>query len=90
MGKTQLIQDGISKALDRPFEFISLGGATDSAFLEGFDYTYEGSRWGKIVDCVINAKCMKVIFFDELDKVSDTAKGEEIVNILMHLTDSIK
>jgi endopeptidase La len=89
VGKTQLIQDGISKALDRPFEFISLGGATDSAFLEGFDYTYEGSRWGKIVDCVINAKCMNpVIFFDELDKVSDTAKGEEIVNILMHLTDS--
>jgi len=89
VGKTQLIQDGISKALDRPFEFISLGGATDSAFLEGFDYTYEGSRWGKIIDCVINAKCMNpVIFFDELDKVSDTAKGEEIVNILMHLTDS--
>jgi len=89
VGKTQLIQDGISKALDRPFEFISLGGATDSAFLEGFDYTYEGSRWGKIVDSIINAKCMNpVIFFDELDKVSETAKGEEIINILMHLTDS--
>lgn len=89
VGKTQLIQDGISKALDKPFEFISLGGATDSAFLEGFDYTYEGSRWGKIIDCIINAKCMNpVIFFDELDKVSDTSKGEEIINILMHLTDS--
>ena len=89
VGKTQLIQDGISKALDKPFEFISLGGATDSAFLEGFDYTYEGSRWGKIIDCLINAKCMNpVIFFDELDKVSDTSKGEEIINILMHLTDS--
>ncbi len=89
VGKTQLIQDGISKALDRPFEFISLGGATDSAFLEGFDYTYEGSRWGKIIDCIINAKCMNpVIFFDELDKISETAKGEEIINILMHLTDS--
>ena len=89
VGKTQLIQDGISKALGRPFEFIALGGATDSAYLEGFDYTYEGSRWGKIVDCLMQAKCMNpVIFFDELDKVSDTAKGEEIINILMHLTDS--
>lgn len=89
VGKTQLIQDGISKALGRPFEFIALGGATDSAFLEGFDYTYEGSRWGKIADCLMQAKCMNpVIFFDELDKVSDTAKGEEIINILMHLTDS--
>lgn len=89
VGKTQLIQDGISKALGRPFEFIALGGATDSAYLEGFDYTYEGSRWGKIADCLMQAKCMNpVIFFDELDKVSDTAKGEEIINILMHLTDS--
>ena len=89
VGKTQLIQDGISKALGRPFEFISLGGATDSAFLEGFDYTYEGSRWGKITDCLMQAKCMNpVIFFDELDKVSDTSKGEEIINILMHLTDT--
>ena len=89
VGKTQLIQDGISKALGRPFEFIALGGATDSAFLEGFDYTYEGSRWGKITECLIQSKCMNpVIFFDELDKVSETAKGEEIINILMHLTDA--
>ena len=89
VGKTQLIQDGISKALGRPFEFIALGGGTDSAFLEGFDYTYEGSRWGKIADCLMQAKCMNpVIFFDELDKVSETAKGQEIINILMHLTDT--
>jgi ATP-dependent Lon protease len=29
-----------------------------------------------------------VIFFDELDKISETPKGEEIVGILTHLTDS--
>jgi ATP-dependent Lon protease len=28
-----------------------------------------------------------VIYFDELDKVSDTPKGEEIIGILTHLTD---
>ena len=89
VGKTALIQDGISKALGRPFEFISLGGATDSCFLEGHDYTYEGSQCGKIVDVLRKSKCMNpIIFFDELDKVSDTPKGEEIINILMHLTDS--
>ena len=88
VGKTQLIQDGISKALDRPFEFISLGGAQDSSFLEGHDYTYEGSRWGKIVDVLMKSKCMNpVILFDELDKVSETPKGEEIINVLTHLTD---
>jgi hypothetical protein len=89
VGKTALIQDGISKALGRPFTFISLGGATDACFLEGHDYTYEGSNHGRIVDLLHQAKCMNpIIYFDELDKVSDTAKGEEIINILMHITDS--
>ncbi len=88
-GKTSLVKEGICKALGRPFAFISLGGATDASFLEGHDYTYEGSGWGKIVDVLINSKCMNpVIYFDELDKVSQTAKGEEITNILMHITDS--
>lgn len=89
IGKTALIQDGISKALGRPFAFISLGGATDASFLEGHDFTYEGSQPGRIVEILQQAKCMNpVIYFDELDKVSETAKGDEIINILMHLTDS--
>jgi ATP-dependent Lon protease len=29
-----------------------------------------------------------VFYFDELDKVSDTARGEEIIGILTHLTDT--
>jgi ATP-dependent Lon protease len=88
-GKTTLVKEGISKILDRPFEFIALGGATDSSFLEGHSYTYEGSTWGKIVDILIKSKCMNpVIYFDELDKVSDTPKGEEIIGILTHLTDT--
>lgn len=88
-GKTTLVKDGISKILNRPFAFIALGGATDSSFLEGHSYTYEGSIWGKIVDIIIQSRCMNpVIYFDELDKVSDTAKGEEIIGILTHLTDT--
>ena len=88
-GKTSLVKEGISKILDRPFAFIALGGATDSSFLEGHSYTYEGSTWGKIVQIIIDSKCMNpVIYFDELDKISDTPKGEEIVGILTHLTDT--
>ena len=88
-GKTTLVKEGISKILNRPFAFIALGGATDSSFLEGHSYTYEGSTWGKIVDILIQSKCMNpVIYFDELDKVSDTPKGEEIIGILTHLTDT--
>ena len=88
-GKTTLIKDGISKILGRDFAFIALGGATDASYLEGHSYTYEGSTWGKIIDILINCKCMNpVIYFDELDKISDTPKGDEITGILTHLTDT--
>ena len=88
-GKTTLVKEGISKILGREFAFIALGGATDSSFLEGHSYTYEGSMWGKIVDILIKCKSMNpVIYFDELDKVSDTPRGEEIIGILTHLTDT--
>ena len=88
-GKTTLVKEGISKVLQRPFSFIALGGSTDSSFLEGHGYTYEGSTWGKIVSILMESKCMNpVIYFDELDKVSETPKGEEIIGILTHLIDS--
>jgi ATP-dependent Lon protease len=68
---------------------IALGGTGDASFLEGHSYTYEGSSWGKIVQILIDGKCMNpVIYFDELDKVSDTARGQEIVGVLTHLTDT--
>lgn len=88
-GKTTLVKEGISKVLGRDFSFMALGGATDSSFLEGHSYTYEGASWGKIIDNIVQCKSMNpVFFFDELDKVSDTPKGEEIIGILTHLTDT--
>jgi ATP-dependent Lon protease len=87
-GKTTLVKEGISKAINRPFNFIALGGASDSSFLEGHSYTYEGSTWGKIASMLMKSKCMNpIIYFDELDKVSNTYKGQEIIGILTHLTD---
>ena len=88
-GKTLLAKHGISKALDLPFSFISLGGLEDSSHFVGHNFTYEGSSHGKIADLLMKADCMNpVIFFDELDKISQTYKGEEIVNLLIHLTDA--
>lgn len=88
-GKTTLIKNGIAKSLNRPFEFVALGGASDSAFFEGHSYTYEGSRWGRMVDILHKCGSMNpIICFDELDKVSETAKGDEIINMLIHMTDS--
>jgi ATP-dependent Lon protease len=89
IGKTSLIKQGIAKALDWPFQFISLGGDSDASTFNGHQMVYEGSHCGKIVNSLIAAKSMSmVLMFDELDKVSSTAKGEEIQNLLVHLTDS--
>jgi ATP-dependent Lon protease len=88
-GKTKLCKDGICQALGLPFGFVTLGGINDGSHLVGFNYTYEGSRWGRIADILMKAQCMNpVFFFDELDKISTTRHGEEIVNILIHLTDT--
>jgi len=89
IGKTTLVKEGIAKALKIPFGFIPLGGASDGAFLEGHSFTYEGSTYGKIAEILIRTQCMNpILFFDELDKVSTTNKGEEIIGILTHLTDT--
>jgi ATP-dependent Lon protease len=88
-GKTSIVKEGISKILGREFAFIALGGAGDSSFLEGHSYTYEGSTWGKIVQILLDSKCMNpVIYFDELDKISDSSRGQEIASVLTHLTDT--
>ena len=88
VGKTSFAKHGVAKVLQRPFEFFSLGGASDSANFVGHSFTYEGSTWGRIADSLMNARCMNpVMYFDELDKVSETAHGQEIVSMLIHMTD---
>ena len=89
IGKTSLVKNGISKILGRDFIFISLGGSGDGSFLEGNSYVYEGSSYGKIIQSIIQCGSMNpIIYFDELDKVSDSSKGQEIIGILTHLIDS--
>ncbi len=89
VGKTSLVKHGVSKALHRPFAFYALGGATDVSNLEGHSYTYEGAIWGRMIEMLMESNVMNpVIFFDELDKISDTPKGHEITGLLTHLTDS--
>lgn len=93
-GKTTLAKQGIAKCLrdedgnNRPFIFIALGGSSNGSTLEGHNYTYVGSTWGRIVDALIKSKCMNpIIYIDELDKISKTEHGKEIVGILTHMTD---
>ena len=94
-GKTSLAKNGLSKCLldingeKRPFVFIALGGSTNGSTLEGHSYTYVGSTWGRIVDVLIETQCMNpIIYIDELDKISRTEHGRELIGILTHMTDS--
>merc|ERR1712100_701612 len=94
-GKTSFAKKGLTKCLKdedgnpRPFSFIALGGSSNGATLEGHSYTYVGSTWGRIVDILMECGTMNpIIFIDELDKVSRTEHGKEIIGILTHLTDS--
>ena len=94
-GKTSLAKRGIANCLkdtdgnSRPFAFIAVGGSANGSTLEGHNYTYVGSTWGKIVDILIDTKCMNpIIFIDELDKISKTEHGREIIGILTHLIDA--
>ena len=95
IGKTSLAKYGLANCLknengeSRPFAFIAMGGSSNGSTLEGHNYTYVGSMWGKIVDILMDKKCMNpIIFIDELDKISNTDHGREIVGILTHLIDS--
>ena len=95
LGKTTLAKKGLANCLkdingeSRPYSFIAIGGSSNGSTLDGHNYTYVGSTWGKIVDILIEKKCMNpIIFIDELDKVSKTEHGKEIIGILTHLIDS--
>ena len=94
IGKTSLAKRGLADCLkdengvSRPFAMIQMGGDSNGSSLHGHNYTYVGSTWGSIVQILIDKKCMNpIIFIDELDKISKTEHGKEIIGILTHLLD---
>lgn len=95
VGKTSLAKKGLANCLkdedgvSRPFAFIALGGSCNGSTLEGHSFTYVNSTWGRITDILMETKCMNpIIYIDELDKVSKTEHGKEIIGILTHLIDT--
>ena len=94
VGKTSLAKRGLSNCLkdengdSRPFAMIQIGGDSNGSSLHGHNYTYVGSTWGSIVQILMDKKCMNpIIFIDEIDKISKTEHGKEIIGILTHLLD---
>lgn len=90
-GKTRIIRDGVAKALNTPMQVFSMGGVKDSSHFLGFDFTYQNSKHGAISQALMDSGVMNPVFvLDELDKISDTSEGEEIQNLLVHLTDPLQ
>ena len=94
VGKTSLAKKGISDCLkdengvSRPFAFIKMGGDTNGSTLHGHNYTYVGATWGSIVQILMDTQIMNpIIFIDEVDKISKTENGRELIGILTHLLD---
>jgi ATP-dependent Lon protease len=94
IGKTSMAKKGLSDCLkdengnSRPFAMIQMGGDANGSSLHGHNYTYVGSTWGQIVQILMDKKCMNpIIFIDEIDKISKTEHGKEIIGILTHLLD---
>ena len=55
IGKTSLIKNGVAKAIQWPFQFVSLGGDSDASTYTGHQLVYESSHCGKIVNSLAAA-----------------------------------
>ncbi len=87
VGKTAIVRT-LARVLGIPFYQISLGGIKDSAILDGHDYTYTGAQCGRIAKAMQKMGCCNgIIFFDEFDKIGDTERGQEVSDLLLHVTD---
>ena len=87
VGKTNYAR-AIGKIMQRPTFFISLGGMNDVAVIIGHSYSYESAIYGQLAQALIESKSSSpVIVFDEVDKLGESYRAQEIVALLIHLTD---
>ena len=86
-GKTRLAL-GLADALGIPIRTVNLGGVNDVSYFTGHGFTYVDSEPGRIVQILNETQCKNcIIYFDELDKIHHTEKGQAINGFLTHLID---
>lgn len=87
VGKTCFAK-ALGRIMGRSICSVDLGGLTDVSVLTGHSYSYESSRYGELAQCLIKAKsCSPIIVLDEVDKLGDSVRAQEVVSLLIHLTD---
>jgi ATP-dependent Lon protease len=87
VGKT-LFGKALSNVLSIPFAQINVGGVDDGAYLSGHSFTYSGAQPGMIIRKMVDSgKPRCIIFIDEVDKAGTKHGINEIMNVLIHITD---
>lgn len=85
-GKTTFAQS-IAEALNRKFERIPFGGMADSRVLRGQSRAFPDAEPGAVIKRLISAGVNNpVILLDELDRVTESARGD-IMGVLLELLD---
>lgn len=87
VGKT-LFGKTLGDILNIPFAQINVGGIDDASILSGHSFTYSNAQPGLIIRKMTQTgypRC--IIFIDEIDKTGIKYGINEIMNILIHITD---